>query len=142
MAAGAAIWVAPQLSSVALAQDAAGSPPPPTSTSRPSAPPLDPSANVGSGSAARATGSPTGGGGSATGGGGSATGGGGAGGGSGSGGIGGELALTGADVRKLAAAGGAAVLTGSGLVAAERLSKRARPQPTKAAEGSNDETAR
>jgi hypothetical protein len=135
MAAGAVIWVAPQLSSVALAQDAAGSPPPPTSTSRPSAPPLDPSANVGSGSAARATGG-------ATGGGGSATGGGGAGGGSGSGGIGGELALTGADVRKLAAAGGAAVLTGSGLVAAERLSKRARPQPTKAAEGSNDETAR
>jgi len=127
VAAGAAIWVAPQLSSVALAEDAAGSPPPPTSTSRPSAPPFDPGVQTGSQSAAR----PNDG----------VTGGGRAGGGSGSGGTGGELAFTGADARKLAATGGAAVLTGSGLVAAERLSKRGRPRPTKAVEGSKDESA-
>jgi hypothetical protein len=37
--------------------------------------------------------------------------------------------LTGSDARTLAATGGAAVVTGSALLAAERLSKRARPQP-------------
>ena len=125
LAASAAIWVAPQLSSVALAQTTAGSPPPSTSTTRPGEKPFDPGAAGGTNSAAggapqaAGTGAP----------------------GAGAPGAGGELAFTGSDVRKLAATGGAAVLAGSGLVAAERLSKT-RSRPKKAAEGPSDETAR
>jgi hypothetical protein len=122
MAAGAVVWVAPQLSSVALAQTTAGSPPP--STTRPggggTGEPFDPA------SAGRATGGPSGTGGTGA----SGTGTPGAGTpGAGTPGAGGQLALTGSDARTLAATGGAAVVTGSALVAAERLSKRARPQP-------------
>ena len=98
MAAGAAVWVAPQLSSVALAQDTAGSPPPPTTPQSP--PGIDQPA-------------PTG-----------------------------ELPRTGTDVGKLAATGGAAVLTGSALVAAQHLSDRIRPRPATPSEGSSGETAR
>jgi hypothetical protein len=117
MVAGAAVWVAPQLSSVALAQTTAGSPPP--STSRPgesgTGEPFDP------GNAGRAAGgTPRAGGTGASGTGTPAA---------GTPGTGGQLALTGSDTRTLAATGGAAVLTGSALLAAERLSKRARPQP-------------
>jgi hypothetical protein len=125
LAASAAIWVAPQLSSVALAQTTAGSPPPSTSTTPPGEKPFDPGAAGGTNSAAggapqaAGTGAP----------------------GARAPGAGGELAFTGSDVRKLAATGGAAVLAGSGLVAAERLSKT-RSRPKKAAEGPSDETAR
>jgi len=128
LAAGAAIWVAPQLSSVALAQTAAGSPPP--STTRP--------AGGGAGehfdrvNPGQAAGGASGGGAGAPGAGAP---------GAGAPGAGGELAFTGSDVRKLAATGGAAVLAGSGLLAAERLSKT-RSRPKKAAEGPGDETAR
>jgi hypothetical protein len=118
MAAGAAVWVAPQLSTVALAQDTAGSPPPPSTSGTP--PPEsaipdegatdDPSRAAGSAQ----TGTPGA----------------------------GELPLTGADVRALAATGGAAVLTGSALVAAQRLSDRIRPRPATPSEGSSGETAR
>jgi hypothetical protein len=128
MAAGAAIWVAPQLSSVALAQDAVGSPPPtaPSST-RPAA------GDVTGGQAARrdagrgaggAAGVPAAGRGAPAG----ASAGGGA------------LPVTGAESRKLAAIGGAAVLTGSAIIAGERLAERT--QLATAAEGSGDETAR
>ena len=115
MAATAAVWVAPQLSSVALAQTTVGSPPP--STSRPAGggagepvPPGQPG-EMGSGGGA-AFGAP----------------------GSGAPGAGGALPLTGADVRKLAATGGAAIATGSAMVAAERLSNRRRPRPQPAVE--------
>jgi hypothetical protein len=117
MAAGAAVWVAPQLSSVALAQTTAGSPPP--STTRPGEDganePFDP------GNAGRAAGgTPRAGGTGASGTGTPAA---------GTPGTGGQLALTGTDARTLAATGGAAVLTGSALIAAERLSKQTRRQP-------------
>jgi hypothetical protein len=120
MAASAAVWVAPQLSSVALAQTTAGSPPP--STTRPGgAGAGEPSGPGNPGQAAG--GSPGLGGGGAP-------------------GAGGELPFTGADVRKLAVAGGAAVATGSALVAAERLSKRRRPRAAPAGEGPTDESGR
>jgi hypothetical protein len=132
LAAGAAIWVAPQLSSVALAQDAAGSPPPspppsvaPGTASRPSAGPANP---VAAGEASRAPGGAPG----------AGAGGGVAGG--GAPGAGGELPFTGSDVRTLAATGGAAVLGGSALVAAERLRGGGR-RPAIAAEDWIDETA-
>ena len=121
MAAGAVVWVAPQLSSVALAQTTAGSPPP--STIRPGGGSANKPFNPGNaGGAAGRTPSSSGG---SSGTGTSGTGAPGA----GAPGAGGQLALTGSDARTLAATGGAAVLTGSALVAAERLSKRARPQP-------------
>jgi hypothetical protein len=126
LGATAAIWVAPQLSSLPLARGTAGSPPPsdipdeePQDTGEPDAdlasraPGRDPHG-------AEGTGAPN----------------------AGAQGAEGELPLTGADVRKLAATGGAAVLTGSALVAAERLSERGRPRPATAAEGSGGETGR
>jgi hypothetical protein len=122
MAAGAAVWVAPQLSSVALAQDTAGSPPPPSTsaTTQPNKGAPDPGARDGQRRPAGTTpgkgqaGAPTA----------------------------GELPLTGADVRKLAATGAAAVLTGSALVAAQRLSDRIRPRPATPSEGRGGETGR
>jgi hypothetical protein len=125
MAAGVAIWVAPQLSSVALAQSTAGSPPP--STTRPAGggagEPFDP-ANLGQAAGGVAssggTGAP----------------------GTGAPGTGGELPMTGADVRKLAATGGAAVVTGSAFVAAQRLSDQRRPRPVPDVEDPIDETGR
>jgi hypothetical protein len=126
VATGAAIGLAPQLSSVALAQTTAGSPPPSSTTNlrattrrpRDPADPGDPGATA----AGRSGGTGTAG--------------------MGTPGAGGELALTGSDVRTLAATGGAAVLTGAALVAGERLSDRHRRRPAIAAEGSSDETAR
>jgi hypothetical protein len=124
MAAGAAVWVAPQLSSVALAQTNAGSPPP--STTRPAgggaSEPSDP------GNAGYEAGGAPGGGVGAPG--------------AGAPGAGGELAFTGSDTRTLAATGGAAVVTGSALVAAERLSGRRRPRPVPDVEDPVDETGR
>ena len=126
MAAGAAVWVAPQLSSVALAQTNAGSPPP--STTRPAgggaSEPSDP------GNAGFAAGGAPGSGDGAPGAGAPGTAG------------GGELAFTGSDTRTLAATGGAAVVTGSALVAAERLSGRRRPRPVPDVEDPSDETGR
>jgi hypothetical protein len=125
MAAGAAIWVAPQLSSVALAQSTAGSPPP--STTRPggggAGEPFDP------GHSGQAVGGGTGSGASGTG-----T--------AGAPGTGGELPMTGADVRKLAVTGGAAVVTGSAFVAAQHLSDQPRPRPAPDVEDPIDETGR
>jgi hypothetical protein len=121
VAASAAVWVAPRLSSVALAQTTAGSPPP--STSRPAGggagEPVAPGqpGEVGAGGGA-ALGAPS----------------------AGPPGAGGALPLTGADVRKLAATGGAAVATGSAMVAAERLSERRRPRPQPAVEDPIAET--
>jgi len=112
--AGAAIWVAPRLSSVALAQDSAGSPAPTTTstTNPPVEPPvvgpeLRPVPDVRSAAGVRAAppaasaegqGAPT---------------------------VGG-LALTGSDIRSLALAGSAAVLAGEGLLILRR--NLARPQ--------------
>jgi hypothetical protein len=127
MAAGAAIWVAPQLSSVALAQTTAGSPPP--STTRPRGGGATDPGNPGD--PGIAAGDPSGGG---TGVSGIPN--------AGTPGADGELALTGSDVRTLAATGGAAVATGSALVAAERVSKRRLAPPAPAGEGPSDETAR
>ena len=120
IAAGAAIWVAPQLCSVALAQPTTAAPPtttPPT-TARPVPPSTalpGPPITGGAAPAAapRAAGAP----------------GGAAGGGAGAGapGGGGVLAFTGADPRKLPVTGGAALLTGSALIAADR--RRAGPRP-------------
>ena len=129
MAAGAAVWVAPQLSSVALAQTNAGSPPP--STTRPAGggagEPSDPG-NAGLCSRRRT-------------------------------GRRGRSAR-GRDARgrsarrrrrvavhrrrhrTLAATGGAAVVTGSALVAAERLSGQRRPRPVPDVEDPIDETGR
>jgi hypothetical protein len=125
VAAGAAIWVAPQLSSVALAQSTAGSPPP--STTRPggggAGEPFAP------GNLGQAAGGVTSSGGTGTPG-------------AGAPGAGGELAFTGSDTRTLAATGGAAVATGSALVAAERLSGRRRPRPVPDVEDPIDETGR
>jgi hypothetical protein len=127
-AASAAIWVAPQLSSVALAQTTAGSPPPSTT------PPVDTDAGQPSepGNAGGVTV--------------------GAGGGPGTAGHGapavgapgaaGQLPFTGADVRKLAATGGAAVGAGSALVASERLTRRRLPRPVPDVEDPIDETGR
>jgi hypothetical protein len=120
MAASAAIWVAPQLSSVALAGTTAGSPPPSTappgggSAGEPSTPGQG-SGTVGTGG----TGPPWAGTGS-----------------------GGELPMTGADVRKLAATGGAALATGSALVGAERLTRRRRPLSAPDVEAPTEETGR
>jgi hypothetical protein len=125
MAASAAVWVAPQLSSVALAQTTAGSPPP--STTRPGG--AGAGEPFGAGQPGLAAGGPPGGAGAGAAG-------------AGAPGGGGELPFTGADVRKLAATGGAAVVTGSALVAAERLNKRRRPRPATAAEAPTDETGR
>jgi hypothetical protein len=119
MAGGAAIWVAPQLSSVALAQTTAGSPPPSTTQ------PGGRGANEPGHPGLAAGGAPSGGGAGAPG---ARTPG------------GGELALTGSDVRTLAVTGGAAVLTGSALVAAERLIDRRRACPAPPAEDPSDET--
>jgi len=128
IAAGAAIWVAPQLCSVALAQTTKGSPVPPTTAAPPTttppttARPVPPSTALpgppitgGAAPAAApgAAGAPAG---AAGGGAGAAAPGG-----------GGALAFTGADPRKLAVTGGAALLTGSALIAADR--RRAGPRP-------------
>jgi hypothetical protein len=134
MAAGAAVWVAPQLSSVALAQTNAGSPPP--STTRPAGGGASEPSNPGN--AGQAAGSAPGGGVGAPGVGAPGAGAPGA----GAPGAGGELAFTGSDTRTLAATGGAAVATGSALVAAERLSRRRRPHPVPEAEDPIDETGR
>jgi len=113
--AGAAIWVAPRLSSVALAQDSAGSPAPTTTstTNPPAEPPvvapeLQPVPDVRSAGGVPVGATPAG----------AATavqdvpsvGG---------------LALTGSDIRSLALAGSAAVLAGEGLL----LLRRNLPQP-------------
>jgi hypothetical protein len=138
IAAGAAIWVAPQLCSVALAQTTKGSPIPPTSagpptTARPVPPttarPVAPTAAPGPPGAAaqRAAGAP----GAAAGGGAGA----------GAPGGGGVLAITGADPRKLAATGGAALLTGAALIAENRRRAEARPPLAIAVEDPIDEAA-
>ena len=129
MAASAAVWVAPQLSSVALAQTNAGSPPP--STTRPAGGGASEPSNPGN--AGQAAGSAPGGGVGAPGAGAPRA---------GAPGAGGELAFTGSDTRTLAASGGAAVVTGSALVAAERLSGRRRPRPVPDVEDPIDETGR
>jgi hypothetical protein len=123
VAASAVIWVAPQLSSVALAQTTAGSPPPST----------PPPAGTGAGQPADPGNA------------GGVTGGAGGGAGLGTPGVGasgtdGQLPFTGADVRKLAVTGGATVVTGSALVAAERLSNRRRPRPAPVVEDPSDES--
>ena len=128
--AGAAVWVAPQLTSVALAQSTAGSPPP--STTRPggggAGEPFDPG-NPGQAAGGVASSGGTGMPGAGTPG-------------AGAPGTGGELPMTGADVRKLAATGGAAVVTGSAFVAAQRLSDHRRPRPVPDVEDPIDETGR
>src|SRR5262245_66047158 len=102
MAAGAAIWVAPQLSSVALAETTPGSPPP--STAPPdgggAGEPLPPGQASGmaghQGTGAHGPGA-------------------------GALGSGGQLPFTGADVRKLAATGRAALAAGLGVRAPARF---------------------
>ena len=103
--AGTALWAAPKLTSVALAQETAGSPPPATSTSAP--PEVERETDVLAERevrGARESGGPAHGPAEE---------------GQGDQGLG-VLALTGGDVRKLAVAGGAAVLTGEALLLMRR----------------------
>lgn len=120
MAASAAIWVAPQLSSVALAETTSGSPPP--STAPPDGGDAGEPLTPGQASGTAGTGG-TGASGAGT-------------------GTGGELPMTGANVRKLAVTGGAALASGSALIGVERLTRRHRPQPAPDVEGPTDETGR
>jgi hypothetical protein len=126
-AVGAGVWIAPQLTSVALAQDAAGSPAP-TPTTSVSPPvvtePVAPAEQVAGPRSGDGTPQPGGGGA-----------------GRGGPGAGGQLPFTGANVQKLAITGGAAVVTGSTLIATERLMGKRRPRPRTAPEGSGGETA-
>lgn len=96
--AGVTAWVAPQLSSVALAQTAGGSEPPPTVNPTVVTRAPDPGVVTQPGGAARP---------------------GGAG--------GGTLPVTGAETQKLAAAGGAAVVAGEALLALSRRRRQPRP---------------
>jgi hypothetical protein len=120
MAASAAIWVAPQLSTVALAETTPGSPPP--STAPPDGSGAGEPLAPGQASGPAGAGAP--------------------GAGRGTSGLGGQLPFTGADVRKLGATGGAALVTGSALAGAERLTRRHRPLPAPEVEAPSDETGR
>lgn len=139
--AGAAVWVAPQMSSYALAQPA-GSSPPENGGSRGG----EGGGSNGSEGGETHSADPGGSHGSDTGGsaddpaGGSSngTGASGAGGSSSSG----TLPFTGADVRGLVVAGGAAALTGSGLVAGKRLMDRRDRRAEDDREDPGDETVR
>jgi hypothetical protein len=110
--AGATAWVAPQLSSVAMAQETAGSDPPtPTTTIRvsPGAVQQDPAAaELGAGTGAGAGGGRAGGGAQVGGAGAQRD-------------PGGTLPVTGIDARRLAAAGAGATAAGSALLAADRF---------------------
>ena len=147
LAAGAATWIAPHLSSYALAQTVGSAPPSAASGDERRAgelvdgesgaangdPPsgaagADPSGTAAGEASSAAPDDPSTPGNGAPGDGASRS--------------GGQLALTGNDARALAAAGGAAVLTGSALVAAQRLKSRHDPRPAPSGEGPSDETAR